>query len=169
MSEPIMTLDPRYSVPDPVATDWETTRRVLEAAQVFWLSTMRADGRPHVTPVVAVWLDGALHVLTGAARQKAVNLRRSSHVALTTGCNHWEDGLDVVVEGDAVRISDHDQLERLAKAWATKWDGRYQFVARDGGFSRRDRQDLILVYAIRPARVYAFTRGPHGSHTRHQF
>lgn len=35
---------------------------------------MRADGRPHVTPLVAVWLDGAPHFSTGPAEQKAVNL-----------------------------------------------------------------------------------------------
>ena len=169
MPEPTTTIDPRYSVPDPVATDWETTRHTLEAAQVFWLSTLRADGRPHVTPVVAVWLDGAMHILTGIARQKALNLRVSPHVALTTGCNDWEQGLDVVVEGDAVRVTDQDQLEHLAMAWATKWDGRYQFVARDGGFFLPDGQDILLVYAITPARVFAFTRGPSGSHTRHQF
>jgi general stress protein 26 len=170
MSDPIMTLDPRYSVPDPVATDWETTRRALETAQVFWLATMRADGRPHVTPVVALWLDGAMHFFTGEGRQKAVNLRSSPHVALTTGCNDWEEGLDIVVEGDAVRVSDHDQLARLAKAWGAKWDGRYQFVVRDGSFSRPDAQNVVLVvYAIRPVRVFAFTRGHGGSHTRHQF
>lgn len=170
MNEPITTLDPRYGVPDAVATDWETTRGVLETAQVFWLSTMRPDGRPHVTPVVAVWLDGALHVLTGIARQKAVNLRRSPHVALTTGCNDWEQGLDVVVEGDAVQVTDQGQLERLAAAWATKWDGRYQFVVRDGGFSPVGAQEaLLIVYAITPTRVYAFTRGLTGAHTRHQF
>jgi hypothetical protein len=90
-------------------------------------------------------------------------------VSLTTGCNDWEEGLDVVVEGDAVRVSDQDQLERLAKAWATKWDGRYQFVARGGGFSPPGGQDVLLVYAITPTRVYAFTRGPSGSHTRYEF
>jgi nitroimidazol reductase NimA-like FMN-containing flavoprotein (pyridoxamine 5'-phosphate oxidase superfamily) len=169
MHEPTTTIDPRYGVPDAVATDWETTRQALETAQVFWLSTVRADGRPHVTPVVAVWLDEALHILTGEARQKALNLRTSPHVALTTGCNDWEHGLDVVVEGDAVRVTDQEQLERLARAWATRWDGRYQFVARDGGFFLPDGQDILLVYAITPARVFAFTRGPSGGHTRHQF
>ena len=169
MREPTTIIDPRYGVPDAVATNWETTRQALETAQVFWLSTLRADGRPHVTTVVAVWLDEALHILTGAARQKARNLRTSPHVALTTGCNEWEHGLDIVVEGDAVRVTDQNQLERLATAWATKWDGRYQFVARDGGFFLPDGQDILLVYAITPARVFAFTRGPSGSHTRHQF
>jgi hypothetical protein len=46
------------------------------------------------------------------------------HVILTTGCNHWDGGLDVVVEGDTVQNTDDDMLERLAQAWATRWDGR---------------------------------------------
>jgi hypothetical protein len=42
-------------------------------------------------------------------------------------------------------------------------------VARDGGFFLPDGQDILLVYAITPERVFAFTRGPSGAHTRHQF
>jgi hypothetical protein len=53
-----------------------------------------------------VWLDGALHFSTGATEQKALNLRGNPHVILTTGCNHWDAGLDVVVEGDAVQLTD---------------------------------------------------------------
>lgn len=124
MHGPITTLDTRYSEPDGVVTQWEETRRVLETADMFWLSTVRADGRPHVTPVVGVWHDDALHFSTADTEQKAINLRGNSHVILTTGRNHWQEGVDVVVEGDAVRITDEDRLERLAKVWATKWDGR---------------------------------------------
>ena len=53
MTEPITTLDQRYSEPDGVVTEWSETRRVLETAELFWLSTVRADGRPHVTPVTS--------------------------------------------------------------------------------------------------------------------
>src|SRR5437762_9356817 len=106
MNEPITTPDTRHGVPRGGVTPWEETRRVLETAELFWLSTVRADGRPHVTPLVAVWLDGALHFTTGASEQKAVNLNGNSHVILTTGCNRWEDGLDVVVEGNAVQLTD---------------------------------------------------------------
>jgi nitroimidazol reductase NimA-like FMN-containing flavoprotein (pyridoxamine 5'-phosphate oxidase superfamily) len=122
MNEPVTNIDPRYSDPNAVATPWNETRRALEEAELFWMSTVRADGRPHVTPLVAVWLDGALHFSTGATEQKTINLRGNPHVILTTGCNDWEKGLDVVVEGDAVQITDDDMLERLAIAWATKWD-----------------------------------------------
>ena len=61
MNEPITTLDTRHGVPRGGVTPWEETRRVLETAELFWLSTVRADGRPHVTPCVPVWHDGAIH------------------------------------------------------------------------------------------------------------
>ena len=50
MTEPVTTLDTRFSDPDAVPTDWRETRNVLETAQLFWISTVRGDGRPHVTP-----------------------------------------------------------------------------------------------------------------------
>ena len=46
MSEPITTLDTRFSEPDGEVTPWEETRRVLETAPLFWLSTVRARRTP---------------------------------------------------------------------------------------------------------------------------
>ena len=123
MNEPDTTLDQRFSAPDAGAASWEETRRVLEEAQLSWICTVRADGRPHLTPLVAVWLDGALYFCTGAAEQKAVNLRGNPHVLLLTGCHRWDEGLDVVAEGDAVQVTDDALLTRLAEAWAGKWTG----------------------------------------------
>ncbi len=173
MHEPVTTMDPRYSDPTAEATPWEQTRQVLEAADVFWLSTVRADGRPHVTPVVGVWHDEALHFSTADTEQKAINLQGNPHVVLTTGCNHWQEGLDIVVEGNAVRISDQDRLERLAQVWATRWDGRWQYLVRDGCFYHHDEHevlpDAILVFSVTPTKVFAFAKGDPFSHTRHQF
>jgi len=134
MKQPVTDLDTRFSDEDAVATDWEETRRALEDAELFWISTVRADGRPHVTPLVAVWLDDALYFATGPGEQKAVNLRTNQNVTLTTGCNGWERGLDIVVEGEAVQVRDESLLDRLAATWATKWDGRWQYEAHDRGF-----------------------------------
>lgn len=166
MTEPVTELDTRFSEPDAVATTWEHTRRVLAEAQLFWLTTVHADGRPHVTPLVAVWLGDALYFSTGGGEQKAVNLRRNPHVVLTTGCNGWQSGLDVMVEGDAVRVTEQDLLERLAQAWRGKWDGQWQFEARDGAFHHG--QGEALVFAVKPAKVLAFGKGTF-SHTRHRF
>jgi nitroimidazol reductase NimA-like FMN-containing flavoprotein (pyridoxamine 5'-phosphate oxidase superfamily) len=177
MNEPVTTMDARFSDPDAVATPWEQTRRVLETAELFWISTVRADGRPHVTPLIVVWLDGSLHFCSGVTQQKAVNLRGNPHVILTTGCNHWEEGLDVVVEGDAVRITDHDRLERLASVWATRWDGRFHFLVRNGYFYHHDEHEApvgeaVLVFEVLPSKIFAFAQGVNSgtnSHTRHQF
>ena len=167
MSEPTTKLDTRFSDPDTVSTDWEETRQVLETVALFWISTVRVDGRPHVTPLVAVWLDGAIHFCTGATEQKAINLKHNPHVILTTGCNQWDRGIDVVVEGDAVQLTDDDVLDRLAKAWATKWDGRWQFEARDGVFYHKGG-GAALVFSVRPTKILAFAKGTF-SQTSHRF
>ena len=70
-------------------------RRALETAELSWISTVRPDGRPHVIPLPAVWLEDHLYFATGAGEQKAHNLAANPHVVLTTGCNTWDRGLDV--------------------------------------------------------------------------
>jgi nitroimidazol reductase NimA-like FMN-containing flavoprotein (pyridoxamine 5'-phosphate oxidase superfamily) len=163
-NDPVTNIDPRFSDLDAVATGWDETRRALETAELFWISTVRADGRPHVTPLVAVWLDGIIYFSTGPTEQKAMNLHGNSHVILTTGCNQWDGGLDVVVEGDAVQVTDDNLLERLAEAWATKWDGRW---ASSGGF-HLERGSTVLVFAVTPTKILAFAKG-NFSVTRHLF
>ena len=167
MSDPVTEIDGRFSDPGASATTWDAARGALESAELSWITTVRADGRPHVTPLVAVWLDGALHFTTGAEEQKAVNLRTNPHVILTTGCNDWDRGLDVVVEGDAVRVTDDAALRRLAAAWTTKWDGRWHYDARDGAFHDEGGGEA-LVFSVAPTKVLAFGKGDF-SHTRHRF
>jgi nitroimidazol reductase NimA-like FMN-containing flavoprotein (pyridoxamine 5'-phosphate oxidase superfamily) len=168
MTTPVTTLHRSYSEPGAVATQWDETRRVLEAAEIFWISTVRTGGRPHVTPLVAVWLDDAIHFCTGATEQKAVNLSGNPHVILTTGCNQWESGLDVVVEGDAVQVTDDDVLKRLAEMWTTKWDGRWQYQVRDGCFHHPNADAAVRVFSVTPTQVLAFAKGTF-THTSHRF
>lgn len=167
MTTPSTTLDTEFSDPGTTATRWEDTRTALEKAELFWIATVRADGRPHMTPLVAVWLDDAVHFCTGDSEQKAVNLQRNQHVVLMTGCNQWEAGLDVVVEGRAVRTTDRGTLQRLAGAWAHKWDGRWTYEPDDGGF-RGDGHVSVLVFSVQPDKIFAFAKGTF-SHTRHTF
>jgi general stress protein 26 len=176
MGTPATTLDGRFSQPGASPGSWDDTRRALEEAELFWLTTVRAGGRPHVTPLVAVWLDGALYFSTGADEQKAHNLRSNAHVVLTTGCNRWDRGFDIVLEGDAVRVTDDVQLRRLAEAWATKWDGRWQYEVHDGWFRDRsqaagsaaDEGGDAMVFAVAPTKVLSFGKGTF-TQTRHRF
>jgi nitroimidazol reductase NimA-like FMN-containing flavoprotein (pyridoxamine 5'-phosphate oxidase superfamily) len=160
MKKPATELDTRFSDQDAVATDWEETRRALEHAELFWISTVRADGRPHVTPLVAVWLDDTIYFATGPSEQKAVNLRTNQNMILTTGCNEWKRGLDVVVEGEAVKVSDESVLERLAETWATKWDGRWHYEVHDRGFRHEGGSGAVLVFWSSPQRCSRSPKAP---------
>jgi Pyridoxamine 5'-phosphate oxidase len=68
MSAPETKLDTRFSDAGAVAMSWNDTRRALEEAELFWITTVRRDGRPHTTPLVAVWLDEAIYFCTGPER-----------------------------------------------------------------------------------------------------
>jgi general stress protein 26 len=168
MENVITELDERFSEPGSEPSSWEETERVLREAQLFWISTVRTDARPHVTPLVAVWHEGALHFCTGPEEQKAINLGANPRVALTTGCNGWQDGLDVVVEGEAERVTDEERLGALARAWAGKWDGSWQFEPMADGFRHAGGEGIAHVFAVRPTKVLAFGKGGF-SHTRHRF
>ena len=100
MREPVTTVDERFSNDgaEPISVV-RHPRRSRDRRELFWLTTVRADGRPHVTPLVAVWHDDALYFSAGPEEQKEVNLRHNQHVILTTGRNDWSEGFDVVVEG----------------------------------------------------------------------
>jgi general stress protein 26 len=163
-------LDTRFSDPDAEPTGWDETLHALEQAELFWVTTVRSDGRPHTTPLVAVVSDGALHFCTGTGEQKEVNLRTNDRVTLLTGSNDWSEGVDIVVEGTADRLEDRDRLERAAAAWTAKWDGRWNYVVTDTGFEHPNDPDhnRVLVFAVRPERVLAFGKGAF-SHTSHRF
>ena len=168
MEDVTTELDVRFSGPGAEPTSWEETERALEAAQLFWISTVRRDGRPHVTPLVAVWDGEALCFCTGPGEQKALNLEANPRVALTTGCNGWEEGLDVVVEGEAERVTEPARLRELASAWRDKWDGSWEFEPVADGFRHSGDEGVAFVFAVRPAKVLAFGKGGF-SHTRHRF
>jgi general stress protein 26 len=165
--DPIVELDAGFSAEDGRATSWATALELLEKAEVFWLSTVRADGRPHVTPLVAVWLDGALYFCTGEGEQKERNMRRNPHCILTTGCNHFREGLDLVMEGDAVQVGDDGQLHRLAGLWKSKYDWPYD--VRDGVFRHPGREGKVPVFEVAPTKAFAYDRGGNESATRYRF
>ena len=175
-SEPVAELHPDYSSPGATATPWREVVAVLEQAEIFWISTVRADGRPHVAPLPAMWLDGALHFSTGLDEQKGRNLERNPNCVLTTGNNSYRQGLDVVVEGPAERVSDRTTLERLAELWQSKIAWPYDVV--EGGFRHRPEgpqpetavaEEVVPVFGVKASKVLSFGRGDRFTQTRYRF
>jgi nitroimidazol reductase NimA-like FMN-containing flavoprotein (pyridoxamine 5'-phosphate oxidase superfamily) len=107
---------------------WPEARRRLAEADTYWLATVRPDGRPHVVPVLAVWLDGTLHFSAGAGTRKAKHLARDPHCVITTGA----PALDLVVEGQAAKVRDDATLQRVAEVYASKY--QWPVTVRDGAF-----------------------------------
>ena len=164
--EPSAKLDPRFSEEGVEPTPWPDAMRVLEQAELYWLNTVRADGRPHVTPLIGVAVGGAIHFCTGLREQKAHNLEHNPRVALTTGCNKWAEGLDVVVEGAAVRLIDREDLQRIADAYEAKYGSVWHFDVGDGVFGEGER--AAAVFRIVPDKALAFAKAPH-AHTSYRF
>ncbi len=167
-SDPSARLDSRFSDPSAGPTPWADAARVLERAELYWLTTVRSDGRPHVTPLIGVAEGEAVHFCTGLREQKTRNLEGRSEVALTTGNNTWAQGLDVVVEGTAARVTDRDDLQRLADAYEAKYGSVWRFTVRDGAF-HGDAGNVALVYEVRPTTAFGFGKGEPFSQTRWRF
>lgn len=157
-------LDTRFSeASEPVG--WQQVSDALAAAELYWLTTVRKDGRPHITPLVGAWVDDAFVFCTGPEEQKAQNLDHSTSVAVTTGVNTWNDGLDVVVEGDAERVTGRETLTKLADVIREKYHGDWDFTSAADGFGHTDDSGdshIAYVYRVRPAKVLAFAKSPHG-------
>ena len=167
VKDPAPELEPQFSSDDATPTPWAEARERLATAKVYWLSTVRPDGRPHVTPLASVWLDDALYFCTGQTECKAKNLALNSRCVIITGCNVLE-GLDLVVEGDAVRVTDEARLRRLADGYAAKYDQLFRFTVRDGAFYGEGDEIEVLVYELAPTTAFGFGKGTF-SQTRWRF
>lgn len=167
--QPATELAPQFSSPGATPTGWAEAVRQLEQAELFWLSTVHPDGRPHVTPLLAVWLDGALFFCTGEAERKAKNLRANARCVLTTGCNTLNaDGLDLVVEGEAVHVIDDARLHRIAVAYEAKYGSDWRFTVHDGAFKGAEG-NVAVVYEVAPRTAFGFGKGVVFSQTRWRF
>ena len=159
-----MKIDRRFSAPEAEPTPWDEALAVLERAELYWITTVRSDGRPHVTPLVGVVHDEVVHFSTGLEEQKARNLEHNPRVAITTGNNTWARGLDVVVEGTVARVTDDETLRRLADGYRAKYDGEWDYDVGDGMLRHGDGGSAA-VFRVEPAKVLAFAKDPHGQTT----
>jgi hypothetical protein len=165
-AEPVTELDTRFSSEGATPTDWAKARRSLADAELYWLSTVRPDGRPHVTPVLSVWLDDAMYFCTGPDERKAGNLAHNPHCVLTTGRNALGEGLDLVVEGDGVRVTDDAALGTIADAYESKYGSDWHFDVSDGAFHGEGGD--AVVYQVSPSTAFGFGKGDY-SQTRWRF
>jgi hypothetical protein len=154
--EPVAKLEPQFSSPDASPTPWQEAKTALETAPVYWLSTVKPDGKPHVTPVAGLWFEDAFVFATGPTERKALNLADNPACVVTTGTNSFDDSLDIVVEGEARRLTDGTRLRRLTGLYDAKYAPMFHFEVRDGAFHGDGGE--AWVYEVRPAKAFGFGR-----------
>ena len=110
-------------------TSWAEARGQLEQVSTYWLATVNPDGVPHVMPVFGVWSDGALYFTSGEAARKAKNLARNPRCVITAAGK----SLDLIVEGEAVKVRDEARLQHVAKLYASKYG--WHVTVQDGAYS----------------------------------
>ncbi|HZD69650.1 MAG TPA: pyridoxamine 5'-phosphate oxidase family protein [Actinomycetes bacterium] len=132
-----------------------------------WLATVRPDGRPHVMPLGVLWVDGAFYFNAGPTTRKARNLAHNPHCVITVATHEF----DLVVEGEAAKVTDDAKLQRIADAYAAEG---WQPTVRDGALYAEFSAPSAgpppwHVYGVTPATVFALgTAEPYGA-TRWRF
>jgi len=79
-----------------------------------WLATINPDGSPHVTGVGALWVDGTFWFETGEHTRKGKNLARDPRCTVSVATEEF----DLVVEGEAHRVTDPTVVAAMAARWA---------------------------------------------------
>ena len=158
------SISPLYGDASATAPEWSDIDRRLSEAPLYWIVTVRSDGRPHAVPLCGVWRDGAFFFCTGDAEQKMRNLEHDPHVVVTAGplgAEGWGSGKDIAVEGVATRVSDVALLAELAEEWRTKYDDDWVWEVRGRRFFEVSNQgdgsgDGAVIFRVPPSKVLVF-------------
>jgi nitroimidazol reductase NimA-like FMN-containing flavoprotein (pyridoxamine 5'-phosphate oxidase superfamily) len=163
--EPVST-EPYWPDHDAVSA-WGQAVGELARAQTYWLATLHPAGRPHVVPVLAVRLEGALCVAASPDTRKARNLKQNPAATLTAHA----DRFDLVIDGTATRVADEEQLERITDAYAAKyrWSVNVREGARHGEGAPTAGPSPYHVYKLAPSGAFGFPTDEHAAPTRWRF
>ncbi|MEU4762436.1 pyridoxamine 5'-phosphate oxidase family protein [Actinosynnema sp. NPDC023794] len=97
---------------------WSRPREILAADTptadlTFFVATVRPDGRPHTAGVGAIWVDDALYFVSGPGTRKSRNLAVNPACSTSVRLR----GIDLVLEGEAHRVTDTEVLDRIAAVY----------------------------------------------------
>jgi Pyridoxamine 5'-phosphate oxidase len=133
----------------------------------FWLSTVDADGRSHLTALGAMWLSDHYYFCGSPRSRKIRNVERDPRCALGVATNRY----DVSIEGRAVRVTDEVLLQRVAELFAK---GGWTPTVGEGGFTNDFSAPSAgpppwYVYEFSFERAYALATKEPGGATRWTF
>ena len=141
---------PKGYVDNPTASlTWEYVAQRLSESKNYWLSTVRPDGRPHVVPRWAVYLNGKIYYDGSPETRHAQNLVQNPHVSL-----HLESGDQVIIAEGLSKPAGKPEpklAQQIAEAYCAKYK---QF----GYAPQPDQWDSGGLYEFTPQKVLAWTK-----------
>ena len=129
--------------------------------QNHWLATVSHDGRPHLMPIIAFWMDGAFHFLAGEGTHKGRNLAADDRCVIGTG-NLTIPSLDFIVEGHAKPVTDEAEVRRLAAAFGGEgWPLEARGSDVYGPHGPTAGPPPYSIYRLEPTKIFGLP-GMHG-------
>jgi len=149
--------------------EWSRVLKQLESSPegTFWLATTNPDGRPHVAGIGALWVDGKIYFVTGASTRKGRNLAANPSCVFSVSLT----GIDLVVEGAAIRVSDRPTLLRLAQRYASQgWPASVSGEAFTAEYSAPSAGPPPWnLYVVKPTIAYGVASAEPSGATRWHF
>src|SRR5687768_1036697 len=145
--------EPGYGIPKSLkgTLGWEWVQDRMNEALIYWVASVRPDGRPHVTPIWGAWVDDAFWMEGGPNTRRFKNLAQNPASVVTV-----ERGNDaIILEGDAERVFDLDDAltRRLL-------DGYAKYVKSHGYTAEAANWDDGGIWRVRPRKVLAWSNYP---------
>ncbi len=131
---------------------WTRAAGRFSGVHNYYLSTTRADGRPHVMPIWGVWFDRAFYFSTGRQSRKSKNL------SLNPNCVVCSENASeaVILEGTASEIRAGPLRVRFVAAYKKKYD-----------WDMSDSEGPI--YQVRPRVIFGIVENADANPTRWRF
>lgn len=134
---------PGYPLPehDKGLLPWKWADQRLAKSHNYWITTTRADGRPHTMVVWGLWLQNTFYFSTGRQSQKSRNLEANPACVV---CN--ENAAEaVIVEGVARELREPAQRKRFFRTYERKYDFDMSSYEKEP------------IWAVRPVKVFGLS------------
>ena len=139
---------------------WSWAEERLTKSHDYWVATVRADGRPHLMPVWAIWDSEreCLWFTSSVGSRKVLNVAADPRCVLAT-----EDaGNPVIVEGVGEIVRDPESIARVIALMNAKYETDYTIESLDPAVNS--------CFVVRPRWAFGIMHGDFaGSPTRWEF
>ena len=145
--------EPGYGIPKSLkgTLDWSWVEERMNHELIYWVASVRPNGRPHVTPIWGAWVDDSFWMEGGPRTRRFQNLAANPASVVTV-----EQGNDaVILEGDAERIHELDDAltDRLVDGYA-KYIKSHGYKADPANWANGG------IWRVRPRKVIAWSNFP---------